>query len=217
MGAEICFSVYQLDIGGGFPGSEDVRLKFEEVSSVINPAPDKYFASDSGVRVIAEPGGYHVASAFRLAVNIIAKKLILKEQTGADDDESSEQTFVYYVNDGVYGSFHCILYDHAHVKPLLIWGPTCDSLDCIVERCNLPEMQVGDWTLFENMGPYTVAAACTFNGFQRPAIYYVMLGPTWLDFPHEVQEQDVRLQNIFKLLKIHGNTFFLFGIFNSNV
>lgn len=26
---------------------------------------------------------------------------------------------MYYVNDGVYGSFNCILYDHAHVKPLL--------------------------------------------------------------------------------------------------
>lgn len=36
-----------------------------------------------------------------------------------DEDESSEQTFMYYVNDGVYGSFNCILYDHAHVKPLL--------------------------------------------------------------------------------------------------
>uniref|UniRef100_A0A8C6CI87 Ornithine decarboxylase n=1 Tax=Moschus moschiferus TaxID=68415 RepID=A0A8C6CI87_MOSMO len=106
-----------------------------KITSVINPALDKYFPSDSGVRIIAEPGRYYVASAFTLAVNII---------------ESSEQTFMYYVNDGVYGSFNCILYDHAHVKPLLqkrpkpdekyysssIWGPTCASLDRIVERCN---------------------------------------------------------------------------------
>lgn len=120
---------------------------------------------------------------------------------------------MYYVNDGVYGSFNCILYDHAHVKPLLqkrpkpdekyystsIWGPTCDGLDRIVERCDLPEIHVGDWMLFENMGAYTVAAASTFNGFQRPTIYYVMSGPTWQlmqqiqnhDFPPEVEEQDV--------------------------
>lgn len=52
--------------------------------NVINPALDKYFPSDSGVRVIAEPGRYYVASAFTLAVNIIAKKLVLKEQTGSD-------------------------------------------------------------------------------------------------------------------------------------
>uniref|UniRef100_A0A8C9QJU7 Ornithine decarboxylase n=1 Tax=Spermophilus dauricus TaxID=99837 RepID=A0A8C9QJU7_SPEDA len=208
------FSMCLLDIGGGFPGSEDVKLKFEEITSVINPALDKYFPSDSGVRIIAEPGRYYVASAFTLAVNIIAKKLVLKEQTGSDDeDEASEQTFMYYVNDGVYGSFNCILYDHAHVKPLLqkrpkpdekyysssIWGPTYDGLDRIVERCDLPEMHVGDWMLFENMGAYTVAAASTFNGFQRPTIYYVMSGPTWQcmqqiqnhGFPPEVEEQNV--------------------------
>ncbi|XP_025782912.1 ornithine decarboxylase [Puma concolor] len=213
MGAEVGFNMCLLDIGGGFPGSEDVKLKFEEITSVINPALDKYFPADSGVRVIAEPGRYYVASAFTLAVNIIAKKLVVKEQTGSDDeDESSEQTFMYYVNDGVYGSFNCILYDHAHVKPLLqkrpkpdekyystsIWGPTCDGLDRIVERCDLPEMHVGDWMLFENMGAYTVAAASTFNGFQRPTIYYVMSGPTWQrmqqiqnhDFPPEAEEQD---------------------------
>ncbi|XP_045726525.1 LOW QUALITY PROTEIN: ornithine decarboxylase-like [Mirounga angustirostris] len=214
MGAQVGFSMYLLDISGGFPGSEDVKLKFEEITSVINPALDKYFLADSGVRIIVEPSRYYVASAFTLTVNIIAKKLVLKEQTGSDDeDESSEQTFMYYMNDGVYGSFNCILYDHAHVKPLLqkrpkpdekyystsIWGPTCDGLDRTVEHCDLPEMHVGDWMVFENMGAYMVAAASTFNGFQRLTIYYVMSGPTWQlmqqiqnhDFPAEVVEQDV--------------------------
>ena len=58
MGTEAVFSMYLLDIGGGFPGSEDTKLKFEEITSVINPALDKYFPSDSGVRIIAEPGRY---------------------------------------------------------------------------------------------------------------------------------------------------------------
>ncbi|XP_048209374.1 ornithine decarboxylase [Perognathus longimembris pacificus] len=214
MGAEVGFDMYLLDIGGGFPGSEDVKLKFEEITSVINPALDKYFPSDSGVQIIAEPGRYYVASAFTLAVNIIAKKMVWKEQSGSDDeDELNEQTFMYYVNDGVYGSFNCILYDHAHVKPLLqkrpkpdekyysssIWGPTCDGLDRIVERCGLPEMHVGDWMLFENMGAYTVAAASTFNGFQRPTIHYVMSRPMWQlmqqvqkhGFQPGAEEQDV--------------------------
>ncbi|XP_064412449.1 ornithine decarboxylase isoform X2 [Latimeria chalumnae] len=121
MGAEFGFNMYLLDIGGGFPGSEDVKLKFEEITAVINPALDKYFPSDSGIKVIAEPGRYYVASAFTLAVNIIAKKVVLREQTGSDeeDDGANDRTLMYYVNDGVYGSFNCILYDHAHVKPLL--------------------------------------------------------------------------------------------------
>ncbi|CAO2593981.1 Ornithine decarboxylase [Lemmus lemmus] len=76
MGTEVGFSMYLLVIGAGFPGSEDMNFKFEEITitSVINPALDKYFPSDSGVRVIAEPGRSYVASAFTLAVNTIAKK-----------------------------------------------------------------------------------------------------------------------------------------------
>uniref|UniRef100_A0A7N4PTK0 Ornithine decarboxylase n=1 Tax=Sarcophilus harrisii TaxID=9305 RepID=A0A7N4PTK0_SARHA len=200
------FNMYLLDIGGGFPGSEDIKLKFEEISS--------YFPSDSGGRIIAEPGIYCVASAFRLAVNITAKKLALKEQTGSDDeDEANDQTFMYYVNDGVHESFNCILFDHAHVKPILqkrpkpdekyysssIWRPTCDGLNQIVECCDLPEMYVGDWMLFQNMGAYTVAAAATFNGFQIPTINYVMSGPAWQcmkqiknqGFLAEVEDQDI--------------------------
>ncbi|XP_058163662.1 ornithine decarboxylase-like [Dasypus novemcinctus] len=175
MGAEVGFSMYLLDIDDGSPRTDDVKLTFGEITSVINPALDKNTGSD-------------------------------------DEDESSEQTFMYYVNDRVYGSFNCVLYGHEHVKSLLqksckpdekyysssIWGPTCDGLDRIVECCGLPEMHVGDWMLFENMGAYTVANASTFNGFQRPTIYYVMSGPAWQvmqqieigGFPPKVEEQD---------------------------
>ena len=67
-----------------------------------------------------------------------------------------------------------------------------------MELCNLPEMHVGDWMVFENMGEYTIAAASTFNGFQRPNICYVMSRPMWQlmkqiqshGFPPEVEEQD---------------------------
>ena len=76
LGTKVSFSMYLLDIGGSFRRSEDTKLKFEEITSVINPALDKYFPSDSGVRIIAEPGRYYVASAFTLAVNIIAKKSV---------------------------------------------------------------------------------------------------------------------------------------------
>ncbi|XP_006626107.1 ornithine decarboxylase [Lepisosteus oculatus] len=204
MGEELGFNMTLLDIGGGFPGSEDVKLKFEEITAVINPALDKYFPADSGVQIIAEPGRYYVASAYTLAVNIIAKKVVLKEQSASDDEDdgTNDKTLMYYVNDGVYGSFNCILYDHAHVLPVLhkkpkpdekfftcsIWGPTCDGLDRIVELCGMPELQVGDWMLFENMGAYTVAASSTFNGFQKPDIHYVMSRPAW-QLMQQIQEQ----------------------------
>lgn len=41
--------------------------------------------------------------------------------------KTSEKTFLYDVNDGVHGSFNCILYDHAPVKPLLQKRPKQDE------------------------------------------------------------------------------------------
>lgn len=192
MAEELGYEMNLLDIGGGFPGSDDVQLKFEEITAVINVALDKYFPADSGVRIIAEPGRFYVASAYTLAVNIIAKKVIASAPEENEDD-CEEKTMMYYVNDGVYGSFNCILYDHAECLPILptkpkpdepmyacsIWGPTCDGLDRIAEHCSLPELQVGDWLLFDNMGAYTMAASSNFNGFSTPDIHYVMSRPAW--------------------------------------
>lgn len=36
-----------------------------------------------------------------------------------EDEGTSDRTLMYYVNDGVYGSFNCILFDHAHCLPTL--------------------------------------------------------------------------------------------------
>jgi len=57
-----------------------------------------------------------------------------------------------------------------------IWGPTCDSMDCITKYCDLPELVIGDWLYFENMGAYTHAAATEFNGFKKSRIIYVNEG-----------------------------------------
>lgn len=55
-----------------------------QITAIINPALDKYFPADGGVRVIAEPGRYYVASAYTLAVNIIAKKVIMDEKSASN-------------------------------------------------------------------------------------------------------------------------------------
>ncbi|XP_069827479.1 antizyme inhibitor 2 isoform X3 [Dendropsophus ebraccatus] len=194
MASEFGYKMRLLDIGGGFPGTDDARTRFEEISAVVNPALDLYFPEGSAVEIIAEPGRYYVASAFSLAVNIIAKKEVHLDGSGSDDEETDpNKNIMYYVNDGVYGSFNCIFFDHAHPKPILhkkpspdqplynssLWGPTCDGLDQIAENLQLPELQVGDWLLFDNMGAYTVAASSTFNGFQQSCIHYAMPRAAW--------------------------------------
>jgi len=54
-----------------------------------------------------------------------------------------------------------------------IFGPTCDSLDLVVKDSLMPELNVGEWLVFENMGAYTMSAASHFNGFKTSNIYFV--------------------------------------------
>ncbi|CAL1545005.1 unnamed protein product [Lymnaea stagnalis] len=190
------FNMTMLDIGGGFPGQKSAPISFTEIVSILNDALDTYFPAEMGIRIIAEPGRYFVASAYTLAVNIIAKRTVARDISDADGcnqqgvTKNDEPSHMYYVNDGVYGSFNCIMYDHAHAEahvfsdsPLRftssVWGPTCDGLDCIIQECRLPEMEVGQWMYFPDMGAYTIAAGSTFNGMPRPTIHYICSQEIW--------------------------------------
>jgi ornithine decarboxylase len=175
-GESLGFNMSLLDIGGGFPGDNNKNI--DEVSVIVNQGLDHYFP-DKNVRVIAEPGRFYVASAFTLVTNIQSKKNIYD----ATSDEVNH--VMYYINDGVYGSFNCLLYDHQVVKPILfqkpldenqkfpstIWGPTCDALDQLVVDIPMPDVNIGDFIVFENMGAYTIPVASPFNGFPLPKVF----------------------------------------------
>lgn len=219
--ASLGFHLDLLDIGGGFPGQASAKISFEEIVDELKPALDKYFPEDTGVRIISEPGRFFVASAFTLAVNVIAKRKVPRDipydSSGAGDVEltgSDEPMFMYYVNDGVYGSFNCLLYDHATVEPTLlegyhgeacftssIWGPTCDGLDCIREECLLPQLNTGDWIIFTDMGAYTMCAASTFNGMPKPRCYYIVNKMSWEKLANEIGDACTEAANKFTLIK----------------
>jgi ornithine decarboxylase len=58
-----------------------------------------------------------------------------------------------------------------------IWGPTCDSIDCVCSVAMLPRgLRVGDWLAFDNMGAYTICAASQFNGFSVSTVTYTSGG-----------------------------------------
>ncbi|XP_016159134.1 PREDICTED: antizyme inhibitor 2 isoform X2 [Ficedula albicollis] len=88
MGAELGHHMHLLDIGGGFPGTEDTRAPLEEIAAGINSALDLYFPEGSGVDIVARPGRYYVTSAFTLAVSITALEEIPTEQPGSDGPRS---------------------------------------------------------------------------------------------------------------------------------
>ncbi len=59
------------------------------------------------------------------------------------------------------------------MKASSVWGPTCDSIDCVCPLTQLPSgLAVGDWLAFENMGAYTICAASQFNGFEVSNVVY---------------------------------------------
>lgn len=184
LATDLGFKPYLLDLGGGYPGNKGTTI--DKIADVINKALDEYFSND--VHVIAEPGRFYVASAFTLATSIHSKRSVRGDETSP----SAITHNMYYINDGVYGSFNCLLYDHQHVTPLplkkgcgkmipsSIWGPTCDGLDQVVENTLLHEMDLGDWIIFEDMGAYTLPVASPFNGFPIPKVHIVSDESIWL-------------------------------------
>ena len=114
LGAQQGFNMNLLDIGGGFPGypsSESDEPSFEELASTINCAiKNSKFLDIPNIRIIAEPGRFMVASAYTLVTKV----------TTVRDTSAKGGDVRYYINDGVYGSFNNIIYDHAKPMPELL-------------------------------------------------------------------------------------------------
>jgi len=175
-GKEVGYNFSLLDVGGGFPGEESAKISFEESAEKLKEGFETFFPPEMNVRFIAEPGRYFVASACTNVCNVTSVRKVESEGV---------KNFMYYINDGVYGSFNCVMFDHytPTAYPLVtsdeslfkcsVWGPTCDSLDCISKDAILPKMNIGDWMYFPNMGAYTLAAASKFNGFKEPKVVYM--------------------------------------------
>lgn len=179
------FSV--VDIGGGFPGDTSGyggphMPTFQELAAAIREGIANFCnggwtnRSIDSIKFIAEPGRYFASASTSIACKVYARK-------GGNSDKQA-----LYVDDGVYGSFNSVVYDHAKpipqriVKgnsepvmpsesspkiPTAVFGPTCDGLDeiCNIEDTFMPRCEIGDWLLFENCGAYTHTASFFFNGY----------------------------------------------------
>ncbi|KAL3868365.1 hypothetical protein ACJMK2_041179 [Sinanodonta woodiana] len=181
------------------------------IAEIVNEALDLHFPADEGVRIIGEPGRYVVTSAFTLVANIISKRV--KDRGG----QNGEPPVMYFINDGVYGSFNSRLNDrdNDHVEVLVprklemslkyecsLWGPTCDSQDCIKEKIHLPELNIGDWLYFPFMGSYTTVLATSFNGMLRPVHYYYCLADVWYEiYPKEQRNKQACIKQIPQHMK----------------
>ena len=177
-----------IDIGGGFPGiNVENSINIQQIAETINKAQQDFFSKEileDKIQFISEPGRYFVEKSHTLVLNVIGKKreIYMNETT-----KEKEELIIYYLNDGVYGSFNCIYFDHK--KPIVlpfnernekklykskIFGPTCDSIDLITNEIMLPELAIGEWVYIENFGAYTTAASSSFNGFITTDYKYIL-------------------------------------------
>jgi len=54
--------------------------------------------------------------------------------------------------------------------PSVLAGPTCDSIDVISDKLELPKLDLGDLLVGREMGAYTQASATDFNFFPRATV-----------------------------------------------
>lgn len=153
-----------VDIGGGFPirhFDRDTHPDFEVIARQIRVERKRLFPRD--VKFIAEPGRFLAGPAGTLVVEVVGRTFRNNKN-------------YYYLNDGIYGDFSGIVFDHCkyEFKTLrrgqkflsTLAGPTCDSFDTISISEELPELDVGNVIYVKNIAAYSSASAGSkFNGF----------------------------------------------------
>jgi ornithine decarboxylase len=155
----------RLNVGGGFAShrsgmAPDLEGVFQEIDLAVRQAFELPPA------LVCEPGRAMVAESFSLLACV---KAIRADGT-------------VFLNDGIYGGFaewrdisatdrvSCLTARGAlkegGERPQTVFGPTCDSLDCLPKPVSLPEgLEEGDYLLFAGMGAYSLAIATRFNGY----------------------------------------------------
>ncbi|CAF0748690.1 unnamed protein product [Adineta steineri] len=212
---EFKFDFKILDIGGGFSGHNWDKPSFPEVAKVINQTLDKIFPKSEGITLMSEPGRYFSSGGMTLVTRIIARRIhnldyksnekivelnrkmsyVQSSSENENEKSDSEKALIesadniYYINDGIYGTFNAIIFDHKvfivhYIKinddnesceqfKSVIFGPTCDSIDCIAHSIDLPLLNIGDVLWFPDVGSYTSACASNFNGFQTKKYIFI--------------------------------------------
>ena len=162
-----------LDVGGGFTDE-----KFEEQTDELSRALADYFGTEP-VEIIAEPGRFFASGSATLFCKAIGRRVDpatpkqrmlyindgvygnlmnaiieppiptprrlegLKPLVDPLSTASSQKAFDSLA---AFSSSPPDLFNY------VVWGRTCDSADCVITDCKLPDIQCNDWLAFPNMG-----------------------------------------------------------------
>jgi ornithine decarboxylase len=168
--AEQGLKIKMIDIGGGFPirHFKSDTADLESVARQMRRELDRLFPKD--VEIIAEPGRALAGPAGMLICRVVGRSIRNNKN-------------YYYLDDGVYGDFSGIVFDHCKYEfrtlvttqkfLSILAGPTCDSFDTIALSVELPELDVGSIVYVPNIGAYSCASALTFNGIPPAKVIVV--------------------------------------------
>jgi len=161
------FTPELLNLGGGYPvpytGHEPtIQAIGQTIHHALRDLPES-------IRVVAEPGRSLVSSAAFLVTQVIGLA-------------TRKEAHWAYLDAGFYNG----LMELSQGFPSLViserqglmqaWtlaGPTCDSIDVMGQHSLPCDTAVGDFMYIANMGAYSTACACEFNGF--PALNLQMI------------------------------------------
>lgn len=174
-----------LDLGGGWPGLDEEF--FVKIAKRVTELTSDLF--DESVELIAEPGRFFCTPVTKACLRIIGKNIDLSQE---------KKRIAYFLSNGVYGFFissiyygydlNKILCENWSFRPLvtksewdcdsdlyssLLWGPTCDAGDKILDAIELPEMNSNDFLVVENIGAYSNVLQTKFNDITPSKPYYV--------------------------------------------
>ncbi len=151
----------RIDIGGGFPANYSNRpVDFEAFCA---PTREAITEIPEHIRLMAEPRRAISAPSMTLVTRVIGRA------------KRQDETWWFYLDDGVYGAQSGRIFDHINY-PMTVFtdgcgspvnvlaGPTCDSVDRLGIHENLRELSLGDVIVIPEIGAYSIATACHFNG-----------------------------------------------------
>ncbi|MCB1380483.1 MAG: type III PLP-dependent enzyme [Alphaproteobacteria bacterium] len=162
-------NIGKLNVGGGFPADypHSKGGPLEIFFHTIAEANRRCFGEGEEPALECEPGRGLVATSMSLLTRV---KLVC-----SDGDD-------LFINDGVYGGLmefmqvlelqppYRVIRDgqilDGETKPWKVFGPTCDPLDVLPHRLDLPvNIRDEDYIEFGTLGAYGIATSTMFNGY----------------------------------------------------
>lgn len=158
-----------LDIGGGFP--VETVAPMPDIETFCAPIRAALSKLSEEIEVIAEPGRFLCATSVTSVATVIGKA-------------QRQDRIWYYLDDGIYGIYSCIIFDHntypqlvfsdtAELHPAALVGPTCDSIDVIDDDMMLPALAIGDLVIGLRMGAYCIATSTEFNSIPKAKVVVI--------------------------------------------